>query len=93
MQRNILISTCRRNILSPSIRAEDMGSMSMLAFRILTPCRRVGRFQCFGEHAASILSPEDIESMFFQNVGVYLQLHMASQPRIPTSRINVRTGR
>jgi hypothetical protein len=40
------------------------------------------------KYTASIFSPEYGGSMFLRNIGVYLQVHMASQPRIPTSTTN-----
>jgi hypothetical protein len=46
----------------------------MLAFRVVTPCGLVDRF-----------SPEDGDSMFLRNVGVYLQVHTALQTIRPTS--------
>jgi hypothetical protein len=55
--------------------------MSMLVFCVLTPCGLVGRYEHFGE---SNFSPEDGDSMFLRNVGVYLQIHMALLPRRPT---------
>jgi hypothetical protein len=36
------------------------------------------------EHTASIFRTEYGGSMFFRNVGIYLQVHMALQPRRPT---------
>jgi hypothetical protein len=46
-------------------------TMSTLVFWVVTPC---GHF-----------SPEDGYSMFLRNVGIYLQVHRALLPRIPTS--------
>jgi hypothetical protein len=58
--------------------------MSMLVFWVVTPFGLVGRYQSFGENTASF-SPEDRGSMFLRNVGICLQVHMASQPGRPTS--------
>jgi hypothetical protein len=38
-----------------------------------------------GKHTVSIFSPEDGDSMFLQNVGLYLQVYMVSQPRSTSS--------
>jgi hypothetical protein len=49
--------------------------MSMLFFWVAMPCGPVSGDQRFG----------DGDSMFLHNVGTYLQVHTASQPRRPTS--------
>jgi hypothetical protein len=43
-------------------------------------CGLVGRYRCFGGAC-----PEDGGSMFLQNVGIYIFVHMALQPGRPTS--------
>jgi hypothetical protein len=43
--------------------------MLMLVFWVVTPC---------------VFSPEDEGSFFLENVGIYLQVHMALLPRRPT---------
>jgi hypothetical protein len=37
------------------------------------------------EHNASIFKDEDADSMFLQNVGIYLSVYIARLPRRPTS--------
>jgi hypothetical protein len=59
-----------------------------LVFWVVTPCRLVGRYQNFGGTYCLHLSPEDEGSMFFRNVGIYLQVHTALQPWRPTSILN-----
>jgi hypothetical protein len=49
--------------------------ISMLVFYVVTPC---GYF------------PEDGDSMFYRNVGIYLQVHTASQPGTETQSEDVR---
>jgi hypothetical protein len=49
--------------------------MSMLVFRVVTPCVLVGRY----------FSSEDGGDMFLRNVGIYLQDHTALQPGRPTA--------
>jgi hypothetical protein len=58
--------------------------MWMLVFQVIMPCGLVGRYNVLKEHTASVFSPEDEDDMFFQNIGIYLQVHIASQPRKPT---------
>jgi hypothetical protein len=48
--------------------------ISMLVFLLATQCGLVGRYQHFGRR---YFSPQDEGSMFFRNVGIYLQTHMA----------------
>jgi hypothetical protein len=38
------------------------------------------------KYTVYIFSPEDEDSKFVRNVGIYLQVHTALQPRRPTSR-------
>jgi hypothetical protein len=45
--------------------------MSILVLWVVMLCGLVGRY----------LSPEDGGSMFLRNVGIYLQVHTALQPR------------
>jgi hypothetical protein len=45
----------------------------------------VCRYQLSEEHTTSIFSSEDGNSIFLRNVGIYLQIHTASQPIRPTS--------
>jgi hypothetical protein len=42
--------------------------MTMLFFWVVTPCALVG-------------SPEDWDSMFLRNIGIYVRVHTASQPK------------
>jgi hypothetical protein len=53
--------------------------MSLLVFWEVTPCGLVGRYLRF--------STEDGGNMFFRNVGTYLRLHTALQPRRLTSAV------
>jgi hypothetical protein len=48
-------------------------------------CGLVGRYQRSEEHTASIFRVEDGGSIFLRNVGIYLQVHTAFQPRRPIS--------
>jgi hypothetical protein len=54
--------------------------MSMLVLWVITPCGLVGRYQRFGATYR-----EDGGSIFLWNVGIYLQVHTALQPRRTTS--------
>jgi hypothetical protein len=61
-----------------------------LFFWMVTPCKRVGRYQRFRETTVcifrvSIVSPEDGDSMFLRNVGIYLRVYTAPQPTVTTS--------
>jgi hypothetical protein len=60
--------------------------MSMFFFRVVTPCELVSRHQRFG---GTYFSPEDGGSMFLRNIGVYLQVHTALQPRRPTENFSL----
>jgi hypothetical protein len=51
--------------------------MSVLVFWVVKPCGLVGRYQRF----EGTFSPEDGDSIFLRNVGIYLQVHTALQPR------------
>jgi hypothetical protein len=55
--------------------------VSVLVFCVETPCGLVGGYTGFGE--AYCFRPEEGNSMFFQDVGIYLQVHTALQFRIP----------
>jgi hypothetical protein len=56
--------------------------MSVLVFWVITTCGLVGNHRCFGEtHYLQHFNSEDEDSMFLQNVGVYIQDHTALQPR------------
>jgi hypothetical protein len=52
----------------------------MLVFWVVKPC---GLKE---EHTISTFWTEDGGSMFFRNVGIYLQVHTAVQPRRPTKK-------
>jgi hypothetical protein len=54
--------------------------VTMFVFWVVTLCELVGRCQCFGE---IYFSAEDGDSMFLQNVGIDLQLHMVLRSRRP----------
>jgi hypothetical protein len=54
--------------------------ISMLVFLVVIPCKLAGRCERF-------FSPEDGGSVFLRNVGIYLQIHSAWQPRRPTSTL------
>jgi hypothetical protein len=58
----------------------------MLVFWVVTLCGCVGTIDnnVSEEHTASFRA-EDGGSIFLQNVGIYLQVHTALQPRRPTS--------
>jgi hypothetical protein len=58
--------------------------MSVLIW-VVMPCELIVRYTpTFQRHTASIFSPEVGGSMFLQNVGRYLWLYMALQPKRPT---------
>jgi hypothetical protein len=57
--------------------------MLMLVFWVVTPCGLVRRYHRFGGTYTS--GPEDGGRMFLRNIGVYLKVHTALQPRRPTS--------
>jgi hypothetical protein len=59
--------------------------MSMFVFWVVRPHELVGRYQRFGEIYCLRLQGEDGDNMFLRNVGICLQVHMALQPRRPTS--------
>jgi hypothetical protein len=65
---------------------------SMLVFWVVLLCGLVGRDQRSGktyclhlQHCRVEVSLEDGGSMFLRNVCIYLQIHTALQPRIPTT--------
>jgi hypothetical protein len=47
--------------------------MSILVFWVVTPCGLVDRYQRFGDGG----------SMLLRNIGIYLRVHVALQPRRP----------
>jgi hypothetical protein len=57
----------------------------MLVFWVITPCELVGRHHVSEDHTASIFRSEYGGSMFLLDIGIYLQVHMASHRRRPTS--------
>jgi hypothetical protein len=64
--------------------------MSLLVLWVATPCEPVGRLDTTvsEEHTVSIFSPEDGDSMFLRNFGIYLQVHTVLQPTRPTLTLN-----
>jgi hypothetical protein len=53
-----------------------------MLFWVVMPCGLIGGYQCFAEtYCLHNFIPEDADSIFLENVGIYLQVHMASQPR------------
>jgi hypothetical protein len=71
--------------------------MSTLSFWVVTPCGLVCRYQRFGATYClhlqgwshfSVFSPEDGDSMLLRNVGIYIRVRTASQPRRTTSTRN-----
>jgi hypothetical protein len=56
--------------------------ISRLVFLVVTPC---GLVDISEERTVSIFSLEHGGSMLLRNVGIYLRVHTALQPRRPTS--------
>jgi hypothetical protein len=50
---------------------------SMVVSWVVTPCGILGTYKRFGE----TYCPEDGGSIFLRNVGIYIQVHTALQPR------------
>jgi hypothetical protein len=69
--------------------------MSMLFFRIVTPCGLVGRYEGSGGTFCLYLqiSPEGGDSMFLPNVGINLQVHTALQFRRATEILDSNTDK
>jgi hypothetical protein len=57
----------------------------MLVFWVVTPCGLVGFEGTYCSIFRAEVSVEDGGSMFFRNVGIYLQVHMVLLPRRPKS--------
>jgi hypothetical protein len=53
-------------------------NIPILAFWVVMPSGRVGKYQLSEEH---YVSPEDGGSMFLRNVGIFLEVHTVLQPR------------
>jgi hypothetical protein len=60
------------NTYAWSAQQKHVSKLPMLAFWSVMPCGLVDRYQD---------NPEDGSIMFLQNVGIYLQVHTALQPR------------
>jgi hypothetical protein len=59
------------------VRYEVVTVVKMMMFWVVMLCKVVDRYQCF-------FGAENGGSMFLQNAGIYLQVHMALQPSRPT---------
>jgi hypothetical protein len=66
------------------VRSEVLTVMKMSMLWVVASCRLVSRYQRFEEN---IFSPEDEDSMFLRNVGIYLQIYKVSQLRRTTSTL------
>jgi hypothetical protein len=60
----------------------------VMFFWVLAPCKLVDRCQRFGE----IYSPEDGDSMFLRNVGIYRRVYTAPKPRRISPKFSVICG-
>jgi hypothetical protein len=56
----------------------------MMFFWVVTSCGLACRYQCVTEAYCFHLSPEDGDRMFFQTIGVYLQVYTVLSPRRST---------
>jgi hypothetical protein len=73
-EKDVSFSRRLANVYGPSVRRSKVLTavkMSMFVFWVVTPCGLVGRCNVSEEHTASILNPEDGDSMFL-NTLVYI---------------------